>query len=372
MSAALCLVLVMTMCLSSAGAVFAGSDDEMPMLEGRSLQAKSTVLNSGGTVSVTNYNAEAQLYETPRVNYSSSTFTYNAYMPKSGLLMIEHAAVGSGVSCYVKAEGSGAGIARYVQLSASDLDAYYVPSAGNVKLTVSVSAYSTYGGYAVFGAYYAPSAETLSASTNLYFIGSSGSGAVSTMTVSVPATGYLTVSAADGFNPGYSVYVSTAGFKGWKYLNDTTFIGVKKGTYKISLKGAPLYSVKLSFTKIKETSAKTSKKKAAKIKKGKLNKGIIVTNSKKVHWYKIKNPKNQKLNIAFDARKMTDGGSGTIKITAYFPKGKAQSITARAGDSGKFYIRYGTVGTKKALKGTYYIKVESKGGTSGYYTLKWK
>ena len=167
-------------------------------------------------------------------------------------------------------------------------------------------------------------------------------------------TGYLSISAINEINTGYSVSYNTNGFKSWEYRSGGApiTIGVKKGTYTISLKDAQCYGMAVKFTKVKETSAKTSKKKAAKIKKGKT--------------------KNQKINFAFDAAKMSGGGSGSVKITAYFPNGNKQSVTARPGYGDTFYLRYGKVGSKKAMPGTYYLKVESKGGANGYYTLKWK
>ena len=69
---------------------------------------------------------------------------------------------------------------------------------------------------------------------------------------------------------------------------------------------------------------------------------------------------------------MSGGGSGSVRITAYFPNGSKQSVTAWPGNSGTFYLRYGNIGTEKAWPGTYYLKVESKSGANGYYTLKWK
>ena len=219
------------------------------------------------------------------------------------------------------------------------------------------------------------------ANTQTYSFESASSLDVHTVTYAAPAKGYLTITAAGvGYSGSVtSAYVKVNGFKDWEYLspysnNSTTCVGVKKGVYTIQFKGSDKLNAAVSFTKVKETSNKTSKKKAAKIKKKKVNKGLIIVGKKKDHWYKIKNPKNQKMRLIIDATKMSEGNSygGKLKVTVVFPNGKTNYGYVYPGSIQKFKIWYGTFGTSKALKGTYYVKVQSQKGANGYYTLKWK
>ena len=247
-----------------------------------------------------------------------------------------------------------------------------MPSAGNVSVSFSYSA-----GKVFFSAWYVSDGRKVPVNGTEVLLGASAYDSVSSCKVTVPSNGYITVTAAN-IQDAYSVRMKATGFKDWEYLSSsngfTANVGVKKGTYTISFKGAAVYSVKTTFHKVKETSAKSTKKKAASIKKGKLNKGIIPANSrKKVHWYKIKNPKNQKIKLAVNAKKISGGGAyGKLKITVYFPDKKSQSANLYAGNSNEYSVTYGTIGTKKARKGTYYIKIVSSDGANGYYTLKWK
>ena len=315
----------------------------------------------------------ADVYATPAVSGYSQDFNYTVNMPKKGTLFIQYTGSAGSSSCYVKVDG------RYPDGSgtegATKYNMYCIPSAGNVNLTVSVYGQ---GAYAGFVAYYAAGSKSFSKASKEFLLGSPASGGTSTFKVKVPATGYLKITAVDALST-YSVKLKAKNYKDWSYLssgnNYTEYIGVKKGTYTIKLSGYPtLYSVKTSFVKVKETSAKTTKSKAAALTKKKLNKGIITVNKKKVHWYKIKNPKTQKLTLAVNAKKLSGGGSslGKLKVTCYFPDGKSSYGNLYAGHSDQFKITYGKIGTSTARKGTYYIKVESQDGANGYYTLKWK
>lgn len=298
-------------------------------------------------------------------------------MPKKGTLVIQYATTSADVSCYVT-PASGASLADNATVDAVQTKLFYVPSAGNASLKFNVYDSSKTGG-AVFTAWYAPDKKSSVKSGKEFLLGSTSYDATSTFTIKAPSNGYITVNAVNGLNTSYGLYVKAKGFKDREYLSTSngfvTNIGVKKGTYTISLKGARIYDVKATFHKVKETSAKTSKAKAASIKKKSTNKGIIpVNNRKKVHWYKIKNPKTQKMTLAVNAKKMSNGGSysAKLKITVYFPDKKSRYTTISTGYSNSFSVTYGTIGTKTARKGTYYVKVQSLDGANGYYTLKWK
>ena len=138
--------------------------------------------------------------------------------------------------------------------------------------------------------------------------------------------------------------------------------------------------MKVNFVKVKETSAKTSKSRAASIRKGKVNKGLVFVkktksdyNQKRVHWYKLKITKNQKVTLNVDARKMSDAGStGKLAVTFYGARGQKLTDYVYGGSSKE--LSYYTIGLSgnRLKRGTYYIKVESKDCGNGYYTIKWK
>ena len=363
LSMLLCLTLVFSMCFAFSGTAYAAGEP---------------TLGDGGTMALTEINKldSLKVYKTPIVNGTSQLFTYYVNMPAKGTLFVQYAGT-SGTSCYVSEVVGGSYYGGDKSVSngvETKYDMYKVASAGKLAIKLRVYNYEA-SGYAAVGAYYAPATKKFSGAKTEFLLGSTDYSSISSFTVKVPAKGYLKVKLADGIN-NYGVYMKTSKFKGWQYVSsssDTQYIGVKKGTYKIQVKGAKVYSVKTSFTKVKETSSKTTKKTAASIKKKKVNKGLIVTNKKKVHWYKIKNPKNQKMSIEVNGKKLSKGGGyGYLKITAYFPDGDTAYGTLNAGTKDTFKLTYGTVGTTKARAGTYWIKVESKDGANGYYTLKWK
>lgn len=378
LSLMLCLAVTACMCLSFSFSAYAAEGGSAPVMPAADI-AGATVLANGGTVTPVESSdvAAAQsipAYRTPDTT-KSADYTYNFSMPQAGTLVIQYATTSTDVSCYVKV-GSGATLAENTTFDSTQAKVFYVPSAGSVPITFSLYASST--GAAAFSAWYVPATKAAASGTE-FLLGATAYDAASTFTMTVPSNGYITVNAINGLSPTYSVKLKANGFKNEEYLSSsngyTTNIGVKKGTYTISLRGASIYDVKATFHKVKETSAKTSKAKAASIKKKASNKGIIPVNKlKKVHWYKIKNPKNQKLTLAVNAKKMSSGGSysAKLKITVYFPDKKSRYATLYTGNSDQFSVTYGTIGTKKARKGTYYVKVQSVDGANGYYTLKWK
>lgn len=336
--------------------------------------ATLTTVKEGATIAVKDINSsdsDSIVYKTESFTHRTTPLTYNLKLPASGgtvfTLVPEDYAYGVKVNGNYSADST--------KIDSNTMRAFHV-SGSTAKLEFSLDYDTTTVG---FGVWFAPSSKAVSANGTEYVLGASSSTSITTFKVTVPSKGYIDVTACGGIDTPYSAYIKTAGFKDWEYLgssdNYTTRIGVKKGTYTISMKSNynPVRNVKVKFHKVTETSSKTTKKKAAKIKKKKLNKGIIVTNNKKVHWYKIKNPKNQKMRLTVNASKIGygSGSTGKLKITVYFPDKKTQYATLYAGNTGKYNIKYGTIGTNKARKGTYYVKVQSQGGANGYYTLKW-
>lgn len=356
-----------SMCFAFSSSTYAAKETQS-----KQAMAAATTVNSGATIKpakIENIDS-AKVYATPAAEDYSQDFTYTVKMPVKGSLFVQYAAVDPAYGCSVKVNGNyadGSGTAE----DGTAYKMFCIKKAGNVKLTLTVSGKDGYAGFMV---YYASGAKTVGKKSE-FLLGSPGSSGVSTFKVKVPSTGYLKVTGAEAFN-GYSVKMRAKGFKDWEYLssysNYTTYVGVRKGTYTIKMTGASLYDVKVQFVKVKETSAKATKKKAASIKKKKINKGIITTDKKKAHWYKIKNPKKQKMTITVNAKKMCAGGStGKVKVTIIYPNGSKDSTTARIGYSNDLTVTYSTT-YGKANKGTYYLKVEGVDGANGYYTLKWK
>ena len=372
LSLMLCMMVTICMCFAFSGSVYAAEGGTAPQQIPLADFSGTTVLDNGSSITAIESADIATIaaYLTPEAA-KYTTLSYNVNMPQAGTLVIQYQATAD-PSCYVKAEGSGVSYANSTTIDTTQAKLFYVPYAGNVTVSFSFS-----GGAVAFSAWYVADGKAAPINGTEFLLGATGSNSVSTFSVTVPSNGYLSLYAANGIES-YSISMQANGFKGWEYMSSSngysTSIGVKKGTYKISLRGAAVYDISTTFHSVKETSAKSSKKKAASIKKGKLNKAIIpVNNQKKVHWYKIKNPKNQKLTLSVNGKKISGGGAyGKLKITVYFPDKKSRSATLSAGYSDSFSVTYGTIGTKKARKGTYYVKVVSESGGNGYYTLKWK
>lgn len=360
LSLLLCLTVAMSMCLTFTEKVSAAT------------------VNNGGTISVTDINSAKALNPNCEGEYlsrnTSKTLTYNLKLPSSAgtiFVMTDDDLI---LGTYVNGKS---GSTRMTS-NGYTLTSFY--SASNTA-KLELSKWYAEAGYADFGVWFAPANRTVATNGTEYILGATGDTAGSNFTVTAPGKGYLEIVAYGGMNSPYSTQLHAPGFSGWQSLYSSngykTYVGVNKGAkYTINLKSnyTAVRNVKVTFRAVKETSSKTSKKKAAKIKKKKANKGIVVSNAKKVHWYKIKNKKNSKMKLVFDASKISSGGSssGKLKVTMVFPDGKKQSGTVYAGYKTTFTVKYGTIGTKKARKGTYYVKVQSQNGATGYYTMTWK
>lgn len=334
------------------------------------------IVYNGSTITAVNYNKSSSVkVYTSQTPSSYTSYEYNVKMPEKGTLMVQYSTSG-GPSYYAK--GCGASYAGETNHSSGDkIKAWNVSAAGNVKLTVYVEKNTS----AAFAAYYVPASAKLPANISSFILGRPAYNVNSVVRLTAPDKGYFEVYATNGFDGGSSsAQVNTAGFKGWEYVNKysgyRSCIGVTKGkTYNINLKGgSAAYNIKVVFHKVKETSNKTSKKKAAKMKRKKVNHGIIPTGYTKAHWYKIKQTKNRKMKLTINTSKLGSGGSysGKLKVTMYFPKGKKQYGYVYPGKVTTFNVISGRIGTKKAQKGTYRVKIEPVNGANGYFTVKWK
>lgn len=249
---------------------------------------------------------------------------------------------------------------------------YWYLGAGDHTLSISCS-------YQVrFGALYAPAYLNITAasSAKTYVLGRpANSSTVSSFKVKVPSNGYLDLTMGDDLGK-WSVYFKTSGFSDYEYLSSSDarrYVGVKKGTYTISVKSyTPIYGVKIKFNKVKEAKYGTKKSKAKTIKRNKTIKGLIITNKKKAHWYKFKNPKLKKVTITIKGKTNGGGKYGGYKITMYDKRGSI-GTTYISSSHPSVTIKPYTLGKgNKLVKGTYRLKVQSYKGGSGYFTVKWK
>ena len=387
----LSLVVMLSMCLAGTVSAFADSGGAIKMAveptaagtaeaESEAAISRSAPLSGEGgtfvpvgtTIKAEDMNASGRtVYETP-VTASPS---YTIYMPKAGTLELTYAAASGSVNARVSIGGSqlwyettrttseGVVIRRYV-----------VTAAGNVNVTFEGTE------KVFFAALYAPYAiSTVKAPSKkmskYYYLGGRGNNStVSTFKVSVPAKGKLTLDLCDtdGY---YNVYMKTSGFGDYEYVktdNIRRTIGVKKGTYTFYVKSyAPIYAYRVKFTKVTESKYGSKKSRAASMKKKSLKKGLIVTNNKKTHWYKFKNPKKQSVKLVIKTS-INDGGnySGGIKVTVYDRRGKSTSGIIYP-DTASTTLKLYNLGTK-LTKGTYKIKVQSYKSGNGYFSLKWK
>ena len=159
------------------------------------------------------------------------------------------------------------------------------------------------------------------------------------------------------------------------HVDEPVIFPVKKGkTYNIKITnidvdGKQFYQMKLKFT-AREDKAGSSKSKAKSLSLGKSTSGLAYVEDKtsKVHWYKFKNTKAQKLNIKLSG----EASSGSIKVLLYDSKNKKIGSYHIAPGPGKSYVYTLQKKGKDATipKGTYYIKlVKTQKTTSGIYTI---
>ena len=319
------------------------------------------------------------VYTPQTANYQTYSYTIN--MPKTGTFAVSYTGLNGDV--YVSMEGaSSIGSSSMTKQGYTFKVYYYYLTAGSYTLDVSVYKPSSGNNQGVFYAQYAPVVTATVGNTNkVYYHGAPGTNNKLTyFKVKAPAKGFFTLTVGDATNSGYgSAYIKTKGFKDFEYLSDTStsignvrWIGAKKGTYTFSVKTySPIYGVKSKFTKVKESKYGAKKKKAVKIKKKKTVKGVIITNAKKAHWYKLKNPKKQKVKLVFKTNLTGGGNYGGIKVTFYNKNSSFYKIISAG--TGKATIQPYTIGSgEKLKKGTYWVKVESYKNGTGFFKMTWK
>lgn len=194
--------------------------------------------------------------------------------------------------------------------------------------------------------------------------------------VKTPEKGLLTLAFVDSEgNPISYCDVKTKKFKDYEHLSFESpllDVGVKKGTYQFTAKpSVPSYYLAIKFTKLSESKYGSSKKKAAVIKKNKKAKGLFITDSKKVHWYKIKHTNTKAIKVYIKPTMSKGGSYGGYTVTIYKGSAKVGPYTEQA-NSNLTVSLYNLGNKSKLAKGTYYVKVQSYNGGNGSFTVKWK
>lgn len=364
LSILLSLMVMMSMCFAGTIGVFAGDEGtaEVAGESGIAMDAAdATAVYSGETLTPIDYSKvkdDDPVYTTASAN---SSYTVNMF---AGTLIVVH-----NDSSYYNIKVNGKSYDSYSSDSGAYFNYFYV-SGENPTLSIPSSGTN-------FMVYYAPETAKLkaSASKKTYYVGRpTDSNAVTKFTITVPKSGYLMLNMGDATGT-YSMYYKTKGFKDFEYLTQSDaqrYIGVKKGTYTIQVKSySPIIGVTYKFVKKSQSSYGTKKAKAKTLKKKKTYKGLIITNSKKSHWYKFKNPKLQKVSIVID-HKLSGGGNGGIKVTVINKSG-SKFVDYIYPNQAKYETSIYTVGkNNKLAKGTYWIKIQSYNGGNGYFTVKWK
>ena len=202
--------------------------------------------------------------------------------------------------------------------------------------------------------------------------------------ITVPYSGdvIITGNAITSLGTTYSMRVVLCNTKG-KELTNAVYVdtdrekavlyGVKKGTYYIKTTENRYYALVAKIEKRTDKGG-VKKSKATTIKHKKQMTGVMPAGEKSsaADWYKIKMPKNKKLELS-----ISQEGSGAFQFYLYGPSyKKGIRIDTLENESGK-YTSINAL-TRKASKikgGTYYIKVcrpSYAKKASGIYTIKWR
>ena len=391
----LSLVVMLSMCLAGTVSAFADSGGAIKMAveptaagtaeaDSEAAISMNTPLSGGvgtnnstpvgSTIEAENMNTSVGTgYVTPEIASSS---TYKIHMPVAGALELSYKAASGSVYASVSAGGSALYNYSSTTVNGVTVRRYPIVSAGYVNVTFNPSDRTVVGFVARYapktiGTVKAPSGDI----SKTYYLGGQGNNStVSTFKVSVPAKGKLALYLGDA-NGSYSVYMKTSGFSNYEYVSTSDVrrtIGVKKGTYTFYVKSyAPIYAYRVKFTKVSESKYGSKKSTAASMKKKSKKKGLIITNSKKTHWYKFKNPKLQKVKLVITTS-INGGGnySGGIKVTIYDRRGTSTSRIIYP-DTASITLKLYNRGTK-LTKGTYKVKIQSYKSGNGYFSVKWK
>lgn len=194
--------------------------------------------------------------------------------------------------------------------------------------------------------------------------------------VQVPDSGYLEITNGGGGEDGQSFGVKAQGFEDFRNIgpDESIYIGVDEGIYSFEVSTeSESYVPGIKFRKVNEAAYGSKKAEGELIKSGKIYKGLFraATEGKQVHWYKFKNPKDQKVSLDVYNSTLSGSSDDTIKVSVYSGKKHIDyTISRENGKSGKRISIYNKNNKKKLVKGTYYIKVVRNGDCSGCFKLR--
>lgn len=257
---------------------------------------------------------------------------------------------------------------------------YCIPKAGKYVLVVKSDGTTQTG----LSAVYAPSRKTLAIGKTAY-CGSQSPKGWGRYKIRVRRTGYLllqTQPIRDGHSGTF--YVILRNRNGKKIFHSAeplsskrqyTYIGVKRGTYYLSIRSflaSPMYAVRVKSYGVSISSRGSSSRRAATLKKGHSKKGIVfATSPSRSYYYKIHLTRSQKVTLRTTCRVGAGGsrsGAG-IRIRIWNSRSsKACTLTKKYRG---MKIRLHTKGSTKLQRGTYYIRVSGYHGGNGYYKIKW-
>ena len=374
-------MLVITMCLGGVTSAFAETaETESPELQpleaevAAAIEAKSDVVPVPDSNTLAAQNLNAISTATTYAAMSARLVTVN--LPANGTLIIDSILPAGGTTELYHSDGDQLFInyTRRDYVGTNHYRQFYNLPKGQYIVLFYTDDTDDAGVFSYFTATYAPAGVTAPNNTgNTYFLGKSSNSTAASFKLTAPANGYYTVAMGDTSGGSASVVAKTTGFSATLSFASDRYIAVKKGqTYTFTVTtSTPVYGIKVKFTSVTESKYSSKKSKAPSIKKNKTQKGLMITGAQKTHWYKVKNPKKQKVTLALSTLRLGSTGtsSGGIKVTFYSGKQKVSSS----------YYYYNSSGTmkvfnsgKKLKKGTYYIKVTPIGKGTGYYTIKWK
>lgn len=194
--------------------------------------------------------------------------------------------------------------------------------------------------------------------------------------VKVPDEGYLII--ANSNSEGEGIILRSDIFAGDITIdkNKNICIGSEAGIYSFTaLTDSDESSIEVKYCSVIESPYGEDKESASALKSGKAANGLmLIGGGKQVHWYKFKNPKNQKIKLTA-VQRTSSGGSdnASLKITVSGAKKSGKkSFRIDTGNKHSIISLYQTNNKGKLAKGTYYIKVEASNGCNGFYSLTWE
>ncbi len=192
--------------------------------------------------------------------------------------------------------------------------------------------------------------------------------------VQVPDSGYLELTNdCDGLGAGPTIGIRTEESGEFQTLepDGSMYLGVKEGIYSFEVStDSESYVIGATFNKTSESDYGSKKVDAALIKSSKTYAGVFFSGEgKQVHWYKFKNPKDQKVCLDLFSKMNEGTSSKAIKVSVYSGK-KHKDFSFTSGSIGKRINIYNARNKGRLVKGTYYIKVVNPGNSSGYFKMR--